>query len=330
MLRGGLPMMEELQAVVAWLASVRSGVRSVAVVARLLVGYILLRRRLRPGEKRPMKTSLFSVSASLSFCIAAAAGAQDIAGRWYGVIEGYNPSDKARRILEIEMRSGEASCMWSEVGVSVRSLPCSIENGGVSLVTVAKNPVRLVREGAVLRGTITFANRNATHLITMGRDPNVVLPTTRETSHSSQQKRTLGPRDFEAIPEPGQIPSPNVSAAQIQTDCLRYFNNVSYSGSITAEKQSDKTQTQFWPGVLFAKFTTTGSVAANNYFKRPVCRVTYSWSSRFASGKNDLPAHFDGRWLMGKDFLMEASGQSLLFTAYLGEGRRSWGTYQRD
>lgn len=269
-------------------------------------------------------------SACLLLWVATAAEAQDIAGRWYGAIEGYSPASNARRILEIDVRGGAASCMWSEVGVSVRSLPCSIENDVVNLVTVAKNPVRLVREGTVLRGTITFATRNATHPITMGRDPNVVRPPTRESSQSTQPTRPVSPRDFEAIPEPGQIPSPNVSAAQIQTDCMRYFSNVSYSGSITAEKQNDKTQTQFWPGVIFAKFTTTGSVAANSYFQRPVCRVTYSWSSKFAPGKSDLSAYFDGRWLMGKDFLMEVSGSSLQFTAYLSAGRRSWGTYQRE
>jgi hypothetical protein len=162
----------------------------------------------------------------------------------------------------------------------------------------------------------------------MTRDSAVVAPNLRETTQA--QRGAFNPREYEAVPEPGQIPPPSITAEQLGADCLRYFNNASYSGNLTIETPRDKTRTAFWPTVIFAKFKTTGKVSLNSYLKRPACPVDYSWLNPYGGQSEVLRSHFDGRWLMGRNYIMEARGRSLILTTYPGDGRRGWGIYERD
>ena len=134
------------------------------------------------------------------------------------------------------------------------------------------------------------------------------------------------PRSYRQMPALSEIPSPNLSAEQVKERCLQAFNK-SYKGA--RAQDTPNTDRQYWPGVMFVKFVTTGSVATGPRLKRPVCEVQYSWQTKFSSG-SALTAYFDGRWLLGSEFIFEWTGHALTYTRYIKDGRRSFGTFEPE
>ena len=141
--------------------------------------------------------------------------------------------------------------------------------------------------------------------------------------HSAGAQTPFNPRDFTAMPQPSQIPAPSITAQQLSAECLRYFKDAKYNGSIAGDKR-------FWPGTINVKFSTMGEVTHNARLNRPTCRVHYYWANKFTSSQDNIFIHFDGRWAIGHNLIMETRGTSLLFTAYREGGLRSWATYERE
>lgn len=132
------------------------------------------------------------------------------------------------------------------------------------------------------------------------------------------------PRSYRQMPELSEIPSPNLSAEQVKERCIRAFNR-RYKGALAQD--TSNTDRQHWPGVMFVTFQTEGKVSTGAKSLRPVCDVQYTWKTKFEPGRTST-VHFDGRWLWGRNMIYEVRGDSLVFTRYFGDGRRSWGTFE--
>jgi len=136
------------------------------------------------------------------------------------------------------------------------------------------------------------------------------------------------PRSYRQMPALSDIPSPNLSAEQVKERCLQAFNK-RYQGAL-AQDTSNTDRQRFWPGVMFASFVTSGGVAIGPRLQRPVCEVQYTWSTKTDPGRTSK-MYFDGRWVIGSNMIFEwTGGNSLTFTRYFGDGRRSWGTFEPE
>lgn len=94
----------------------------------------------------------------------------EVAGRWYGVIEGYN-NGEARRILNIAFSANTMACTWDQVGKDKDLVvACSREGNRLNLVTAAHANVVLHLEKGVLTGSFTPRNGQA-FAISMERTP---------------------------------------------------------------------------------------------------------------------------------------------------------------
>jgi hypothetical protein len=97
--------------------------------------------------------------------------AQDISGKWYGILDNYSLSDP-RRVLAIFEKAGTITCTWDEVDISVDApAKCRVIGGVVDLVTAANNTAHLALSGNVLVGTLTFTGGRGSFQISMNRTP---------------------------------------------------------------------------------------------------------------------------------------------------------------
>ena len=146
------------------------------------------------------------------------------------------------------------------------------------------------------------------------------------------QSNGFNPRSFSQMPKAHEIPQTNIGVDQIKRDCLAFFDGKKYTSSLNAQKADGRDQ--FWPGTYWAQFTTNGDVGPGvglaAALHRPLCKVVYSWRSQF-DAKSNIVAVFDGRFLYGRSFIMEASGRSLIITVYNSKtGVRTLGTFVPD
>ena len=117
--------------------------------------------------------------------------AQDLGGKWYGLVEAYSFSDP-RRVLTITVDAGKASCTWDEVG-KTRSYPapCSIVKNQITLTTGSGSKVSLTREADALRGTFTLKNGQA-FTVSMGRDAALVAQKASPAETANREPEPIG------------------------------------------------------------------------------------------------------------------------------------------
>jgi hypothetical protein len=135
----------------------------------------------------------------------------------------------------------------------------------------------------------------------------------------------FNPRDLKAMPDPTQIPAPSMSEEQVRSECRRLFDGRSYTGVLAVERTPGRPLSS---GPFFADFKIIRPVFFSERMRRPLCEVEYVWKTGdYTSFKT--PSSFGGRFLIGKDFIIEAKGLQLLLTVFHKDGvGRSWSTLQ--
>ena len=133
-----------------------------------------MHRILRRARLLTMVAGFLRASAVLGL-LAAPTLAQDIGGKWYGVIENYN--GEPRRVLGVTQRAGGVTCTWDQVGTSVdQPAKCTLKNDVLDLVASTGNRVHLRLSVGALTGTFTFTDSRGTYQIAMNRTPHPETP----------------------------------------------------------------------------------------------------------------------------------------------------------
>jgi len=146
-------------------------------------------------------------------------------------------------------------------------------------------------------------------------------------SAPAQQAGALNPRNLKTMPDPTQIPTPSMSEEQVRSECHRLFDGKSYTGVLAVERTPGRPLSS---GPFFADFKIIRPVFFSEQMQRPLCEVQYVWKTvGYTSFKT--PSFFGGRFLIGKEFIMEAKGSQLLLTVFHKDGvGRSWSTLQQE
>ncbi len=260
----------------------------------------------------------------------------DIAGEWYGVIEGYELQTwlEPRRKLVIDA----SGCTWQEVGKDASPSHCTVNAKGLALTTGARSAVNLRLNGAMLTGTFKLADGREFKM-SMHRTPDQATGWTVATAAVSQ----FDPKQFPSMPTLHQIPNPRLSFEQVRERCLQYFASAEYSGTIVAEGAWAREQVRMSRYTL--RFSTDGKPSETWLADgRPTCAVwqsTQNWAAY--PEKAPVRVHFDGVHLIrhtkenrGSIHIVKSDGSLnyLDFFAYsdtsdLATIRKRWGTLTR-
>jgi len=145
------------------------------------------------GPVDPLTKRVATLLAAIGLCmLTTAAVAQDLRGKWYGLIENYG--GERRRVLGVTQTDKALTCTWDEVGTSVDyPAKCTLHDGVLDLVTGANNKVHLRPSAVGLTGTFTLTGNRGTYQISMDRTPHAVPPKSQTTLCRQKVSYSLTP-----------------------------------------------------------------------------------------------------------------------------------------